>query len=94
MTSQIGKLNGTIEMGACGVIPLVVVDFPKPKLTNNGYACYSGVPALKVDGLYDQLPILDGCKIRQGDILVRFSCGGQFLTWASAFNAQSEYRLS
>ena len=80
MTLQ-GKIVGTTDAGACGTIPVIAIDAPKPTLRNNGYACYGGHPQVHVPGLAAMLPREGGASLRQGHALLTYSDGQQFQTY-------------
>ncbi len=76
------KLDGQYDFGFVGMVPMIRVDAPRPKLVNNGYCCYSGIPELHVPGLRDALPD-DGRPIRQGHVMLVFADGQHFSSYAS-----------
>lgn len=88
----------TIERGALGFVPVIRANFPKPKLQNNGYACFGGMPTLPAPtGLYAALPATHADYpngSRQGDITVIFSDGKEFATWASLYADGGRLSLS
>jgi len=87
-----GTLDGTTDAGACGPIPVVQIDAPKPRLRNNGYACYCGHPLVKIEGLRDALPAPDdGRIIRRGYVVLRYRDGLQFFTYASTVRGDDTY---
>jgi len=77
------KLVGTEKRGALGEVPVIQVDGPKPKLTNNGYNCFSGQAKLHVPGLRNALVEYDnregsGNGAPQGHVILKYADGGEF----------------
>lgn len=94
-TTQAAELVGMIEQGACGMVPHIRCDFPMPKLTNNGYACYIGMPKLTVPNLYAALPDdVERRPMRQDHVLVSFSDGKHFLSYACMYREGDAISLS
>ena len=73
----IGKIDGTFDYGACGIVPKIVLPIRKPKLRNNGYNAFGGHPRVHVPGLKALLPDYGG------HVMVFYACGGRFGTYAS-----------
>lgn len=85
-----------IESEVCGVlgeIPTIFVAATKPSFINNGYACYSGQPDLHIPGFSDRLPD-EGRPLRQGHVMIRYTCGGRFLTYTSNSKGKDIYSFS
>jgi len=61
------------DCGNLGIIPAIVLDSPQPKLRNNGFNSFVGQPNLTIPELG-----------RSRHVVLRYSCGGRFQTWASA----------
>lgn len=86
-----GTIIGTCDYGACGIVPLVRIDAPKPRLRNNGCNAYCGHPRTHVPGLAQQLPP-DACGIvRQGHVMLTYADGQSFGTYASDANGDDVY---
>lgn len=81
---QTAVVDGTINQGALGDIPLIRVSGSKPRLRNNGYACYLGQGKLTIPELYAALPEdRHGCSVRQGHVYLLYDDGQHFLTYAA-----------
>ena len=88
----VGKVDGTYDFGACGIVPKVVLPIKKPKLKNNGFNAFNGHPKVSVPGLGDLLP--KHGVIGQGHVMVFYACGGKFGTYASNINGNDTYSFS
>jgi hypothetical protein len=86
-------LDGTFDYGACGIVPLIKIDQPKPKLRNNGFNCYGGHPVVHVPGLSASLPD-EGRPIRQGHVMVVYRDGKRFGTYADTIRGNDLYSFS
>ena len=95
MQTVTGRVVGTWDYGACGIVPLIEVPITKPKFRNNGFNCYSGMPVVRCPELFDLLPA-DGHwkEFRQGHVMVRFTDGERFGTYASGTSAKTDYSFS
>lgn len=83
-----GKIDGTHDFGAVGIVPKVVLSIKKPKLKNNGFNSYVGHPAVSVPGLADAL------GGEPGHVMVFYSDGGKFGTFASNNHGNDTYIFS
>ena len=75
------KIDGTYDYGNCGIVPLVRVPMPKPKLRNNGYCEFNGCPTLHVPGLSAAFPTPG--YTNSGHVMLVFSDDKTFGTFAS-----------
>ena len=88
-----GTINGTYDYGACGIVPRIAMNGSKPKLVNNGYACFGGHPNIKVPGLFDALPD-EGRQARQGHVMLIYPSGEQFGTYVWGTSSTTEWSVS
>jgi hypothetical protein len=84
----VGKIDGTYDYGAAGIVPKIVVPIKKPKLKNNGFNSFVGHPKVSVPGLAEKLPS------HGGHVMVFYSDGGKFGTYASNNNGNDTYSFS
>lgn len=85
---------GKYDYGNCGMVPLILVPIPKPKLSNNGCNDFVGMPVVDVPGLYDILESDERWKSRHGHVMLVFSDGQRFGTWASTSGNDDRYLFS
>ena len=88
-----GRLDGMYDYGFCGMVPLIWLDVAKPVLTNNGFNCFGGHRLVHVPGLAEALPD-EGRAIRQGHVMVFYSDGQRFGTYATTLRGGDVYDLS
>jgi hypothetical protein len=93
-TTWEGRIDGQYNYGACGMVPLIRIDRRKPKLRNNGYNCFCGHPLVHVPGLAAAIPAEDDRPIRQGHVMVIYSDGSRFGTYASTGRGGDVYDFS
>lgn len=89
MTLQGTLLDARFDAGACGMIPRIRIDSPKPKLHNNGWACYLGHPPVHVPGLSAALPDDPERTFRQGHVMLEYADGQRFQTYADTLNGDT-----
>lgn len=94
------KIVGMEEFGAVGMVPVVAVPGPIPKLQSNGWGAIFGQEAIAIPGLFGMLPEHVAPEpavpfgVRQGHVLLKYSGGKQFLTWTSQSNPNGAYKFS
>ena len=76
--------------GVLGAVPVVRVAAPMPRLINNGFNCFLGVPVLHIPGLAHALPD-DGRPIRQGHVMLSFADGNAFLSYTSTVRGDDTF---
>lgn len=86
-----GTLVGTINRGRLGEVPLVLVPVKMPRIRNNGFNCFHGIPAVEVPGLFDALAdspdnYPSSPKARAGHLTLRFADGEEFGTFCSLWD--------
>lgn len=85
-----GTLAGTVNKGALGDVPLVLVPGKMPRIRNNGWNCFHGIAPVTVPGLFDALPVdselCPDSKGRAGHLYLRFADGQEFGTFASLWD--------
>jgi hypothetical protein len=94
-TIKAATLAGTVTRGALGATPVIRCSGAKPKLTNNGYACYSGQEKLHVPGLRAALIEYDkqsgGSGRPQGHVVIKYDDGQEFGTYTSDSDGNETY---
>jgi hypothetical protein len=91
-----GRLDGVFDYGAAGIVPLIRLDIPKPRLVNNGYAVYGGHPEIEVPGLFEALAespdlrpdVAD--RYRSGHVMIYYADGERFGSFAGSISPDRE----
>lgn len=89
--ANMARIIGTYDSKGLGLIPVVEVEGGKPRLRNNGYACFHGQPDLKIEGLS---AALGGGLCPGGHVMLRYGDGKEFLAFAGCNRGDEVFSFS